>query len=112
MRTLCWVTYRIVGFHRFPTAPNFVSYLKSKHRHEFHFKVGVGVMHDDREIEFHTLQARLVGLHGDHPVDFGDNSCEMIAKGVVGFLLDTYPGRYISVTVSEDGECGATVTTT
>ena len=34
-------------------------------------------------------------------------SCEMIAEQLIGYISNTYPGRYIEASVSEDGENGA-----
>ena len=54
-----WVTFSKTGMHRYPEAPEDVSYLRHPHRHKFLFKATVTVEHDDREIEFHQMQAWL-----------------------------------------------------
>ncbi len=103
-----WVTFAVPGVHCYPDAPDAVAYLRNPHRHLFQFKVTLEVKHDDRDVEFHLLLAELKGLYGvqlyvDH------KSCEMLARELLGYVTDTYPGRFASVTVSEDGECGAEV---
>ena len=65
MRTakrMIWVTFRKEGIHKYPAAltdPSLatgdeydVSFLGYPHRHIFHFKVGITVTHNDRDIEF------------------------------------------------------------
>ena len=61
-KTLIWVTFRKEGIHKYPAAlddPKLatgdeydVSFLGYPHRHIFHFKVGIEVFHNDRDIEF------------------------------------------------------------
>ena len=53
--TLIFVKFALPGIHCYPDAPDDVSYLRSPHRHLFHFKVGVPVNHANREIEFHQF---------------------------------------------------------
>ena len=66
--TQVWVTFRKECYHRFPAAavePRFadVAYLGSRHRHILHFKVGIEVFHDDRDIEFIQFLHWLEGLY-------------------------------------------------
>jgi hypothetical protein len=106
-----WVTFDKVGFHRYPDAPEEVSYLRETHRHVFMFKVEIQVFHDDREIEFHMFKNWLTSLYegGDLQVDY--KSCEMLAQELIDKIVLKYncSMRTVAVTVSEDGECGATV---
>lgn len=111
-----WVTHRFVGFHAWPDAPPRRLYLASLHRHVFHVKTKVHVMHDDREVEFHDLLDRSLAaaetLGEPMPPDarnLGPMSCEMIARNIAAAVSISYPGRTVVVEVSEDGESGAIV---
>jgi hypothetical protein len=69
-------------------------------------------MHDEREVEYHTLLAQLNELiAGELVPGWNINwSCEAIALRIVSWLADKYPDRALySCTVSEDGENGSTV---
>ena len=111
-----WVTFQREGIHKFPAAledPRFatgdeydVSFLGYPHRHIFHFRVDISVEHNDREIEFIQFKRWLENLYGDGVIQLDYKSCEMIAEELVQTINDRYPGRYISVSVSEDGENG------
>jgi len=67
------------------------------------------VAHGDREVEFHDLldEARL--LVGDG--EYGNKSCEHIATDIMAGLKQKYNAKQISVSVFEDNECGAIITT-
>lgn len=103
-------TVKVPGMHNWPEAPDEVSFLRHKHRHMFHIKVTVEVDHDDRAVEFFTLQKEIVAVLNLRYVKhegiylFGNYSCEHIAKD----LFDFHPNIQM-VTVSEDGENEATV---
>lgn len=122
--TKVWCSFSAIGFHSWPNAPENVSYLRQTHRHAFRFKVTVLVPHPDRSIEFHTLRAKVQRsmmnsstsfgimrnvVEKDVAWDFGNSSCEMIAKELLDILVEDYPDRQISVEVSEDGENGGIV---
>lgn len=116
--TKIWVTFDMVGFHRYPDAPDAVAYLRDRHRHVFKFKVAVSVIHHDRDIEFHMFKMWLTGLYEDKTLEVDYKSCEMLASELLvkidyqyGLIKDCVTRRYISVEVSEDGECGAVVST-
>ena len=57
-----WTTFRKEGIHKYPAAATDpalatgdeydVSFLASPHRHIFHFRVWINVLHNDRDIEF------------------------------------------------------------
>jgi hypothetical protein len=106
--TTIWVTTTFPGWHAWPGAPASRAYLATSHRHLFHVRVEAEVGHDDRELEFHDLLDRV--NRALPPERLGPQSCEMIARNIAAAVGDTWPGRVIRATVSEDGECGATVT--
>jgi len=107
-----WVTFQLPGIHCYPDAPDAVAYLRSPHRHLFHFKVSVEVTHDNRDIEFHLLLNTLRGLYADGTLQLDHKSCETIARELLARVVNMYPNRAIAVAVSEDGECGAEITYT
>jgi hypothetical protein len=110
---MIWVTFQQIGFHRYPNAPEEVAYLRDVHRHVFHFNVGIQVFHDDREIEFHMFMNWLRSLYANGDLELNYKSCEMLAQDVTKSIYAKYDctKRRIEVTVSEDGECGATLVT-
>lgn len=104
-----WATHRFDSLHAWPDAPRHRSYLASEHRHLFHVRATVDVVHDDREIEFHDLLDAVVDACVQiHCAPLG--SCEQIADDIAQRLRPQWPKRRIEVDVSEDGENGATVT--
>lgn len=113
--TEIWVTFKVPGIHRYPDAPEEVAYLRNDHRHLFHFKVGITVFHDDREIEFHMFMNWLRGLYSSGTINVDYHSCEMLARDLMTEIFHKYTcelTRKVTVDVSEDGECGATLTST
>lgn len=110
-----WVTFQKEGIHKYPAAltdPKLkdVEFLGYPHRHMFHFRVEIEVFHDDRDIEFILFKRELEGLYAEGALELNFRSCEMVATDLADYLVDKYPGRNITVTVSEDGENGSTVT--
>ena len=103
-----WVTYQKEGIHRYPNAPKGVEFLRNPHRHMFHFKVQIEVFHDDRDIEFILFKRELEGLYTDGTLQLDYRSCEMMADDLADYIKVNYPGRHLVITVSEDGENGAT----
>lgn len=105
-KTIVWISTAFQAWHRWKDAPDDVSFLRDFHRHLFHVKVGVEVNHGDREVEFFTFKRRVEDyihkVYADQPRL--EVSCEMIAAD----LLKAFSAQ--EVTVSEDGENGATVT--
>lgn len=110
------VTFREAGWHKWKDAPLKVTYLKSDHRHLFHWRVEVGVVDSDREIEFHTLledashlvremEARTGWVQSGDPLFW---SCEQRAEWLMANLREI---KYdpLAVECWEDGECGARV---
>lgn len=117
-KRMIWVTFNREGIHCYPDAANNpslktgdeydVSYLAFPHRHIFHFKVGIQVFHNDRDIEFIQFKRWLENLYtGTLELNF--KSCEMISDDLYETIASRYPNRYIEITVSEDNENGATI---
>jgi hypothetical protein len=115
-----WVTFRKEGIHRYPAAstdPKLcspgeydVSFLGNAHRHIFHFRVGIDVFHNDRDIEFIQFKRWLESLYRDDIVQLDFKSCEMIADDLYLQIAARYPNRAITISVSEDGENGCEIT--
>jgi hypothetical protein len=110
MRSFITVKLSVRGFHRWAGAPAEVSFLASRHRHLFGIEVSLYTSHEDRQVEFFIFQRWLESalqclftqdMNGEY--DFGERSCEMIARMIAGNCADSdYSVR--SVVVSEDGE--------
>ena len=105
-----WCQFQAPGIHYWKDADN---YLQHPHRHMFHFRAEVEVTEEDREIEFIEMKEKAeryirgyVLLDGMAPVQ---SSCEMLARETIDFLRSLYGKRHYCVSVSEDGENGATV---
>jgi len=128
IKTEVYCTLQLEGFHNWENCPiDEVDFLRSPHRHMFHFKCWKDVTHDDRDIEFimmkRRVQAYLRNRFGKtikvvcgaitHNVEldynmlvFNSMSCEMIARD----LIDAF--NLSKCEVSEDGENGAVLTYT
>ena len=115
-KRMIWVTFRKEGIHKYPAAledPALatgdeydVSFLGYPHRHIFHFKVGITVTHNDRDIEFIQFKRWLEKLYqGELNVDY--KSCEMMSDDLYERISSRYPGREVHIDISEDGENGA-----
>jgi hypothetical protein len=114
---MIWVTFRKEGMHRYPAAatdPNLatgdeydVSFLANEHRHIFHFKVWIGVTHDDRDIEFIQFKRWLENLYKDATLSLDHKSCEMMSGELYDMISQRYPSREVWIEVSEDGENGS-----
>ena len=115
-----WVTFQKEGIHCYPAAatdPKLntageydVAFLASPHRHMFHFRVAIDVFHNDRDIEFIQFKRWLVGLYQNDVLALDWKSCEMIADDLYIQIADRYPGRAVTIEVSEDGENGCSIT--
>ena len=118
-KRMIWVTFRKEGIHRYPAASNDpklatndeydVSFLGYPHRHIFHFNVAIQVFHDDRDIEFIQFKRWLEKLYSEGTLELNHKSCEMISDDLYLQIALRYPNRDIEITVSEDGENGATI---
>jgi len=124
-----WVTFKKEGIHKYPAAlddPKLatgdwddVSFLGYPHRHIFHFRVRIQVQHNDRDIEFIQFKRWLERLYSG--TNDGENSssdevllvdyksCEMIADDLYEKISAKYPGRFVEIEVSEDGENGCNI---
>ena len=112
-----WVTFQREGVHKYPAAledPGLadVNFLGYPHRHIFHFRVSIDVFHNDRDIEFIQFKRWLEGLYngGNAVLDLDYKSCEMIADDLYVQIANRYPARNVTISVSEDGENGCTIT--
>lgn len=115
---MIWVTFRKEGIHCYPIASSDpklatgdeydVSFLGYPHRHIFHFKVYLGVFHDDRDVEFIQFKRWLESLYNGQgsTLKLDYKSCEMIARELNATINAKYPGREVWIEVSEDGENG------
>jgi len=116
---MIFVTFQKEGIHKYPAAatdPKLktgdeydVSFLANPHRHIFHFDVAIEVFHNDRDIEFIQVKRWLLNIFGDGTLTLDYQSCEMISDSLYEAIASRYPGRNIKITVSEDGENGATI---
>lgn len=114
-----WVTFRKEGIHRYPAAESDpalkteneydVRFLGYPHRHIFHFTVGIQVFHNDRDIEFIQFKRWLENLYSQGTLELDFKSCEMLSDDLYDQIATRYPNRDIEITVSEDGENGATI---
>ena len=112
-----WVTFKKEGIHKYPAAlddPKLatgnwddVSFLGYPHRHIFHFRVGIEVFHDDRDIEFIQFKRWLERLYSDGTLELDYKSCEMVSDELAKHINMKYPKRSIEIEVSEDGENGS-----
>jgi hypothetical protein len=114
---MIWVTFRKEGMHKYPAAltdPALatgdeydVSFLGYPHRHIFHFKVWIGVTHDDRDIEFIQFKRWLENLYKEGTLQLDYKSCEMMSGDLYDAISNKYPDREVWIEVSEDGENGS-----
>jgi hypothetical protein len=117
-KRMIWVTFQKEGIHCYPAASidaNLatgdeydVSFLGTPHRHIFHFNVAIQVFHNDRDVEFIQFKRWLENLYRG-TLELNYKSCEMISDDLYQSIANRYPDRDIHITVSEDGENGATI---
>jgi hypothetical protein len=113
------VTFQKEGIHCYPAAATDpalktgdeydVSFLGTPHRHIFHFEVAIEVFHNDRDIEFIQFKRWHENLYSQGTIELNFKSCEMISDDLYEVIATRYPKRDIEITVSEDGENGATI---
>jgi len=116
---MIWVTFQREGIHKYPGADTDpalatgdeydVSFLGFPHRHIFHFKVGIQVFHNDRDIELIQFKRWLEKSFNDGTLQLDHKSCEMVSDDLYEMIATRYYDRNIEITVSEDGENGATI---
>jgi hypothetical protein len=114
-----FVTFQKEGIHCYPAAATDpalktgdmydVSFLGTPHRHIFHFNVSIEVFHNDRDIEFIQFKRWLENLYSQGTLELDYKSCEMLSDDLYNQISQRYPERDIEITVSEDGENGATI---
>ena len=114
-----WVTFQREGIHHYPAAlddPKLatgdeydVRFLGYPHRHIFYFEIQVQVFHNDRDIEFIQLQRWLKNLYNNNTLHLDHKSCEMISDELYDKISEKYPGREITINVSEDNENGCRI---
>jgi hypothetical protein len=114
-----WVTFRKEGIHCYPAAaidPALktgdeydVSFLGTPHRHIFHVRVWIDVLHNDRDIEFIQFKRWLENLYKDGILQLDYKSCEMMADDLYAEIAARYPDRAVWIEVAEDGENGALI---
>jgi hypothetical protein len=117
-KRMIFVTFQKEGIHCYPSASidaNLatgdeydVSFLGTPHRHIFHFNVAIQVFHNDRDLEFIQVKRWLENLYRG-TLELNHKSCEMIADDLYLAISNRYPDRDIHITISEDGENGATI---
>lgn len=114
-----WVTFRKEGIHKYPAAATDpllatgdeydVSFLGHPHRHIFHFRVWIDVVHNDRDIEFIQFKRWLENLYRDGTLQLDYKSCEMMSDDLYIQIAAKYPGRSVWIEIAEDGENGALI---
>jgi hypothetical protein len=116
-----WVTFQKEGIHKYPAAatdPELatgdeydVSFLGYPHRHIFHFRVWIDVLHNDRDIEFIQFKRWVESLYNGQGavLSLDYKSCEMMSDDLYIHIANRYPDRSIWIEVSEDGENGALI---
>jgi hypothetical protein len=112
-----FVTFQKEGIHKYPAAltdPALatgdeydVSFLGYPHRHIFHFKVWIGVTHDNRDIEFIQFKRWLENLYKEGTLQLDYKSCEMMSQDLYDSISQKYPNREVWIEVSEDSENGS-----
>jgi len=116
-----WITFRKEGIHKYPAAATDpalatgdeydVSFLANPHRHIFHFRVWIDVLHNDRDIEFIQFKRWCESLYNnsDSVLKLDYKSCEMMADDLYIQIAGRYPDRAVWIEVSEDGENGCMI---
>jgi len=105
LNNFVWITTSFEGFHKYPDAPEEVSFLKERHRHIFKLKIWIEVFHNDRDIEFILFKRFIDSLIVENEMDY--KSCEMISDDLANWINEKFPKRTIKIEVSEDGENGS-----
>lgn len=114
-----WITFQKEGIHKYPAAATEpalatgdeydVSFLGYPHRHIFHFRVWIDVLHNDRDIEFIQFKRWLENLYKDRILQLDYKSCEMMSDDLYLQIATKYPGRTVWIEIAEDNENGALV---
>lgn len=107
MTKYIFITTQFEGFHKYPTAPKKVSFLKTKHRHLFGVKIWIEVNHNNRDIEFLIFKNQVNILINNS--NMNNSSCEMIANYLHNKIKLIYPNRKMKIEVNEDNENGCEI---
>lgn len=108
--TTIFVTTEFVQLHKWAEAPLEVGYLADLHRHLFKVQLEIEVLHNDRELEYHTILRELGWMISEELLRAWNIgwSCEDVAQRILTWAKHKYPERTLyRVTVSEDGENGS-----
>lgn len=108
-----YVKNHFEGLHRWKDAPEAQKFIRDYHRHIFYCVTTAEVFEDDRDIEFFALKSQISEFWNSKKQQLGEGvdwSCEQMAKMLLTYLHKIYPGRCLSVDISEDNENGAVVT--
>lgn len=110
--SLISVKFRKEGIHCYPEAltnPELadVQFLGYPHRHEFWFTVTIEVFENNRDIEFFQFKRWLQSLYDNNILQLDYKSCEMMCDDLAELIGQKYPGRQVSIEISEDGENSA-----
>jgi hypothetical protein len=102
---MIWITTQFEGVHRYPDAPDDVSFLRNEHRHIFHVKVWIEIFHNDRDIEFIQFKRFINEYLQTYNFDY--KSCEMISDLLYNeHIKPKYSNREVWIEISEDNENG------
>ena len=114
-----WITFQKEGIHCYPAAATDpalatgneydVSFLATPHRHIFHFRVWINVVHNDRDIEFIQFKRWMERLYAQDVLELNHKSCEMIAEDLAVEITKKYPNRWLKISVAEDNENGCEI---
>jgi hypothetical protein len=105
MTNWIWITTQFEGFHKYPDAPEEVSFLRERHRHIFKVRVWIEVFHNERDIEFILFKRFIESTIKNG--EFNNMSCEQISDDIAAHINCVYENRRIRIEVSEDGENGS-----
>jgi len=119
-RRMIWITFAFEGIHKYLEAGRSrgladadmdVSFLAYPHRHMFHFRVGIEVFHNDRDIEFIQFKrfCERQFTTGSDCVELNNSSVEMLADSLYEKVAIRHPDRDVEIEVSEDQENGCRI---
>lgn len=88
------IRLEIDGFHRYPNAPEEVSFLANNHRHTFVITCAYAIIDLDREKEIFICRdevKKYIENKYGIPAQFNDMSCEMICNDI----LNSFSGDWM-----------------
>ena len=103
------ITTSFEGIHNYPEATGDEQFLSNPHRHIFHVRVKIEQFHNDRDVEYVKFKRWIDTILPSG--DVGTSSCEKMARELMVKIQMEHPNRNVSVSVLEDNENGAEVTT-